>query len=248
MFFKKKPGLYKLRASYSAYGLVRVLVKGGVDEVEVLVPEGATLKEIDKILSDSGVISPNELTEYREDLEGFLFPDTYKFHIDSEPKDVVQKFLDNFDEKVSGLLGLGAKNNLISDTKNSNAYKTIILASLLEKELTDFKERRIVSGILQKRIKSGWPLQVDATICYVVPMPCHPITPLDLKIDSPYNTYINKGLPPTPIANPGLEAIRAAINPQQSSYWFYLSDPKTGKTIFSKDLEEHSLNRALYLR
>ncbi len=234
-----KSGLYELSPKTSVYALLNAITKGGASEVEVLVLEGATLKEIDQILAQKKIIAPNELINYQKTsdrkLEGFLFPDTYKFFVDSDIQDVADKFLDNFSKKTAGLL-------------NKDDYKTLILASLLEKEVPDFNERRVVAGILQKRLLAGWPLQVDATVCYAKTESCYPISPLDLKIDSPYNTYAYKGLPPTPISNPGLEAIKAAKNPQKSSYWFYLSHSKTGKTIFSQDLDEHNLNKSLYLK
>lgn len=237
-----KPGVYSFSPPQSFSELVKTLVSGDRQEVTVVIPEGLTVREIDKLLSDKGIIGQHALIAFDKQsgqkLEGFLFPDTYKFFLDSSVEDVVKKFFDNFNQKAQPLLS----------SYGPNSYERLILASLLEKEVPDFEERKIVAGIILKRLASKWPLQIDATICYIKVGECHPLTTLDLKIDSPYNTYVYKGLPPTPIANPGLSAIEAALNPKKNSFWFYLSDPKTGKTIFSRTLDEHNQNRVRYLR
>jgi UPF0755 protein len=107
---------------------------------------------------------------------------------------------------------------------------------------------------MKKRMNVGMKLQMDATLCYMkevvaqAPLPCYPLTSLDFKYDSPYNTYLYKGLPPGPIGNPGTSSIRAALNPRPSPYWFYLSDPLTKRTVFSETLDEHEDNRVKYLK
>ena len=121
----------------------------------------------------------------------------------------------------------------------------VIMASLIEKEVPDSDDRKIVSGILWKRLDIGMPLQVDAVFPYLTGR--REILSDDLKIDSPYNTYLYKGLPPGPIANPGLDAIEAARNPKSSSYFYYLSG-KDGKTHFAKTFAEHLKNKEKYLR
>ena len=120
------------------------------------------------------------------------------------------------------------------------------MASIIEKEVADYKDRRIVSGILWKRLKAGMPLQVDAVFPYIKGKAGRVFFE-DLKIDSPYNTYLYKWLPPTPICNPGLDAIDAARNPVESPYWYYLSDKK-GITYFASTFDGHKINRAKYLR
>lgn len=134
---------------------------------------------------------------------------------------------------------------------NPGLLKTVNLASLLEKEIPDYSERQIAAGILLKRLKAGMPLQVDAALVYIKCggkfLNCPALKEEDYKIDLPYNTYLYGGLPKGPICNPGLGAIKAVLSPQQSDYWYYLSDPKTKKTIFSKTLDEHNRNRTKYL-
>ena len=120
--------------------------------------------------------------------------------------------------------------------------------SLLEKEMRTLQDKKIVSGILWKRLAINMPLQLDATINYITNRSDPSVAIKHTKIDSPYNTYLRAGLPPGPISSPNKEAINAVLNATPSPYWFYLSDPKTGKTIFSETLDEQSANRRIYLR
>ncbi|HEY4523516.1 MAG TPA: endolytic transglycosylase MltG [Candidatus Paceibacterota bacterium] len=233
-----KPGNYVFSRAISTPEIVRQLVLGGRDEVVVVIPEGFSAREIDMLLSKEGIIKKGELISIalKKKLEGYLFPDTYLFYRGSEVNMVLIKFSETFKEKVEPLLGT-----------EKNALETLILASLIEKEVPNSDDRKIVAGILLKRLASDWPLQVDASICYLKPGKCYPLIPLDFKIDSPYNTYLYKGLPIAPIANPGIDAIIAVLHPEKSSYWFYLSDSKTGKTFFAKTLEEHNKNKTRVL-
>ena len=161
-----------------------------------------------------------------------------------QPEKVVEKFLANFNQKALPLL----------NRDPHHIGENLILASILEKEIPDFEEQRLVSGILRKRLSAGIPLQVDAAICYIKEQKygrdksCYPLSPSDFKIDSPHNTYLYAGWPKGPIGNPGLRSIQAATNPAPSDYWYYLSDPRTKKTIFSKTFEDHALKKARYLR
>jgi UPF0755 protein len=138
---------------------------------------------------------------------------------------------------------------LLNINNSHSFYENIIIASLLEKEVLTEIDKRMVADILWRRIEAGMPLQVDATICYAQNqsfIDCQ-LTEKAFKIDSPYNTYLYKGLPPTPICNPGLESIKAALNPLLNQSWYYLTDRKTGKTIYSQTFEEHKAAKAKYL-
>jgi UPF0755 protein len=207
-----------------------------VPRVTVTIPEGSTVSDINRILSDAGVLQGEELNQ---DLEGYLFPDTYEFFIPSGISVIEAKFKENFDKKIDDL-SLGD----ISEEKLANI---ITIASLVEKEVPNPNDRGIVAGIIEKRLAHNMLLQIDASICYIKESPCLPITEEDKNIDSPYNTYKYIGLPPGPIDNPGIEAIEAAVNPIQTSYWYYISDPETGETIFSKTLDEQNNNIVKYL-
>jgi UPF0755 protein len=244
-------------------GIISLAVLGGIfwwhrqatrpvyPTTPVTIPEGYTLAQIDRLLGQKGVIDPGELFNFDtsglekeycflkkgEALEGYLFPDTYEFFLGSSPRVVAERLLDNFNRKAGRLL-----------CGRPDLKKQVVMASLIEKEVPDQGEdRNLVSGILWKRIGAGVPLQVDASLCYAVsPLGCRR-EDIDSKIDSPYNTYLHYGLPPGPIANPGLSAIIAALEPQESAYWYYLSAAGTGQTIFSKDLDEHNRNIVKYL-
>jgi len=253
-----KPGIYELNSAQSAKEIIDVLVVGPKAISAVITP-GMTLAEIDDYLAELKILNKGALINFAiknlevkhsylggvKSLEGFLFPDTYMFFSSSDVNDIINKILVNFDEKISSI-------NEISELKNIDDFlKKIILASILEKEVIDYKDKQIVAGILEKRILKGMPLQIDATVVYAkcggAFIGCE-IYRSDFKIDSLYNTYKYKGYPPAPISNPGLDSINAAFNPIKTDYWYYLSDPKTKKTIFAKTLEEQNNNQAKYLR
>jgi len=248
-----KPGRYMIPTNISLAELVKILVKGP-EEISVVIVPGMTLKEIDEKLSSLNIIKPNELINFdinflkndypflkgAKNLEGFLLPDTYRFFVSSDINLVIHRLLDNFKNKALPFF-----------ENNDNLLEKLILASFLEKEIPDYEEKRIAAGILLKRLEVEMPLQVDAAIIYGKCsggfLNCPPLTAEDYKINSFYNTYLYPGLVPTPICNPGLDSIKAILNPQKTDYWYYLSDPETKKTIFSKTLKEHNKNRAIYL-
>ncbi|MDE2144577.1 MAG: endolytic transglycosylase MltG [Patescibacteria group bacterium] len=207
-----------------------------VKTVYVTIPEGATVNDINKKLTASGVLSSGEILPVSK--EGYLFPDTYQFYVPSSPQVVEEKFMSNFDNKVTPLI-----------PPKDDLKRIIIIASLIQDEAKTPGDMKLVSGVIWKRLTAGMPLQIDATVCYVKQkLPCLPITKADLEINSPYNTYLNKGLPPGPIGNPGLDAINAAVNPEKSSYWYYISIPGSGKLVFAETLDEQDRNIVKYLK
>ncbi|MBI3088912.1 MAG: endolytic transglycosylase MltG [Candidatus Colwellbacteria bacterium] len=217
--------------------LAYTLAHNPVPKTVVTVPEGATHYEINELLKAKGVLVGEELPE---SLEGYLFPDTYEFFVPSDLRTVQSKFEENFNRKIGAIIPQGS---------NPEELKIILTkASLIEKEVPDPGERRIAAGIMVKRLENDVPLQMDASLCYLKKeAPCLPITEKDKASDSPFNTYRYQGLPPHPIANPGLDAVRAVLNPTPTPYWFYLSDPQSKKTVFSKTLDEHNDNIVKYL-
>ncbi|MBU6142232.1 endolytic transglycosylase MltG [Patescibacteria group bacterium] len=245
--FDMQPGLYHLDPSMSTWQVLNVITSRAASQVVVTIPEGANLYQIDAILASALVIRRGDLVNFHDDgnLEGKLFPDTYQFFTDSNVKDVVQKFLDDFNAKAAPLLAADPK----------NAADDLVVASLVAKEVPGPSDQEIVAGIIWKRLRAGMLLDIDATICYIKFMEsptstanCDGLNKLDYKVNSPYNTYLHQGLPPGPIGNPGITAINAAISPQSSPYYYYLSDPATGKTIFAKTLDEQNRNRVKYLQ
>ena len=239
-----KPGIYELSGNLSASAIVGILSESA-NEIQVVIPDGASVYDIDALLSAKKILPAGFLIAFSEKnyIEGKLYPDTYKFFEHSSPEAIVGKFLENFRAKAEPLLN-----------KDPIHYaQNLVLSSLVQKEVSDETDSKIVAGILKKRLSIGMKLDVDATICYLKKklkneFTCYPLVPEDFKIDSPYNTYLRAGLPPGPIGSPNKEAISAVLNAAPSPYWFYLSDPKTGKTIFSKTLDEQSANRRIYLR
>ena len=246
-----KPGEYRLSRAMSVPAIADILTNGAMNEISVTIPEGSTLYEIDAILSGALIIHQGDLINFHDEgnLEGRLFPDTYQFFTGTDIQTVVRKFFDNWNAKAGPVLGLDESQCIHSAT----CEKNLILASIVEKEVPDLEDQKIVVGIILKRLAANMYLGLDATLCYakqasaaVSGEKCS-LNSLDFKIDAPYNSYSRRGLPPTPISNPGVSAISAALHPESSSYWYYLSDPKTKKTIFAKTLEEQNLNRQIYL-
>ena len=174
-------------------------------------------------------------------LEGFLFPDTYQFPYRIKSEEIVRRMLNNFEKKLTPDLREEIEN------QGKTIFEIVTMASLIEKEVRTLEDKKIVSGILWKRLESKIPLQVDATITYITDKKTTKISIEETKIDSPYNTYKYLGLPLGPICNPGLESIIAAIHLQDSKFWFYLSTPE-GETIFSKTLKDHNIAQDLYLK
>ena len=239
---------------------MRDLIRGGTNEVALVVPEGWTARQIAGRMDELGIFSRNDfmtivnsgqhpvLTKFdffkdkpiKAGLEGYLFPDTYRIFKDASAEKVMIKMLENFGRKFTP--------ELREETRRQKKTTSdiVTMASLIEKEVVSDEDRVIVSGILWKRLHMGIPLQVDATIVYITGKKTTKVSLEDIKIDSPYNTYKYRGLPAGPISNPGLSAIRAAIYPKDSPYLYYLSTPD-GRTIFSKTLEEHNEAKARYL-
>ncbi len=174
-----------------------------------------------------------------EPLEGRLFPDTYFIPNDYDGNQLLALMLDTFNEKIADLAEAISASSLTLD-------EILVLASIIEREANSPESMQMVSSVLQNRIKIGMPLQADASIEYVLDKPLSELTPEDLKIDSPYNTYLNTGLPPTPIGNPGLEAIKAVLEPAESEYLFYITGDD-GKFYYAKTYAEHLRNIAKYL-
>lgn len=248
-----KPGLYTFTQTSSTVEIVQSLVAGPAKEISVLITEGMSLAEIDARIARYGVlpagaISKSRVTDYYEkypflrgarSLEGFLFPDTYRFYFDSKPEIVITAMLDNFSSRVASLIAEGTTIDWdsIPITRRGifSSLEIATIASMIEKEVPFSADRRIVADIIYRRLKISMPLQIDATVDYAK------------THGASYNTYEKYGLPPGPIASAGLDAFEAALNPKSSTFLYYLSDPKTKHTIFAKTFEEHKVNIQKYL-
>lgn len=181
-----------------------------------------------------------EFMQLTEGKEGKLFPDTYLLPKTYTADELAKLLLDTYETRVGPLRSAINKSRLSED-------EVINLASILEREANSPESKSLVAGILLRRMEIGMPLQVDASMEYVINKPLNELTAADLDIDSPYNTYLNAGLPPTPIGNPGLTAIQAVLEPASSTYLFYLTG-NDGKFYYSNTYEEHKRNVAAHLR
>ena len=213
----------------------------GIERVRITIPEGYTTAQIATLVSKSlPELDENEFRNITKSKEGYLFPDTYFFFTTATSGEVVGVMQENFKVKTETLFEE-------SFSLNKPWKDIMVMASIIEEEAVTDADRRLVSGILWKRIKIGMRLQVDASFAYIMNKASSEITIDDLNHDSPYNTYRYAGLPPGPIANPGLATISAALYPTESVYLYYLSD-KDGVMHYAKTFEEHKLNKARYLR
>ncbi len=212
----------------------------GVLQHKVTFPEGFSNKEIAARLAArfEGFESGTFLTLAKDD-EGYLFPDTYSFSPSVRPQEVITTMRKNFIEKTGALEQAFA-------TSRRTKKDIIIMASILEKEANSGEETAVVAGILWKRIDRGIPLQVDAPFLYLLGKTSAELTAADLAYSSPFNTYKNRGLPPGPIGNPGLEAIKAALMPIESPYLYYLHDAN-GVIHYASTHDEHVANKQKYL-
>jgi len=255
---KLLPGEYSLAQNLSIPEIAIILTQEEKNSIKITFPEGWNAKQMAerisandldgngflKLVSDPTTEILNEAPILAEsgvkNLEGYLFPDTYFFTKETDALGIVKKMLRNFDNRFSKEL----RAEIIK--QNKELPEIIIMASLIEKEVRNAEDREIVSGIFWSRIKVGQALGSCATLAYILGENKKQYSYADTQIVSPYNTYLNSGLPPGPIANPGLAAIFASIYPKDSNYNYFLSDPETGKTIFSKDLDEHNANKVKY--
>lgn len=248
---KPKSGEYDLTVGMNFKQIARILATGPErDEITFTVIEGWTISDIQKKLEEFGIdVMPSDfLVERFADefgflknlpegatLEGYLFPDTYRVWKDQLPDGLIRRQLLEFMEKTSDFEQEAAKQNrALSDV--------VTLASIIEKEARRDEDRSLVAGVFMNRLSVGMALQSDATLNYVIKSGRDRLTSADLENSSPYNSYRHKGLPPGPIANPGLASLNAALHPAKTDYWYFLTDSE-GKTLFAKTLEEHGSNR-----
>lgn len=242
---KIQAGDFRLSPSMDGYEIAKTLTHGTLD-LWVTFIEGMRKEEMAQIISRYFNIPEIEFVKMGR--EGYLFPDTYLIPKDATAGSIINILENNFYKKFDKSLQEKAKQ------QNLTPEEVIIIASLVEREAKFNEDRPLVASVILNRLKIGMKLDIDATIQYALGY--QPIektwwkrnlTKEDLEIDSPYNTYKNPGLPPTPIANPGLTSIKAVINAPKTDYLYYLSDKK-GKIHFAKTLEEHNENIKKYLR
>lgn len=215
----------------------------GVEKVSITLSEGLSAAEMADILDEKlPEFNKEEFLFMTKDLEGYLFPDTYLLFPSTGAPDVVKMLKETFDKKVRSALEKEI------DDSDKTFGEIMTMASIIQDEAHDgYVEKQTISGILWKRIDKGMRLQVDATLRYVNGKSSKQMTLSDLQFDHEYNTYTREGLPPTPIGNPGIDAIRAALHPIPSEYFFYLHDA-SGQVHYATTFEEHKKNINVYLK
>lgn len=238
-------GEYYLEKPESSIKLAWRLTHASYDlkNVKITIPEGLTVKEIAEIFvkeSKFTHFSKAQFIKVAAPYEGYLFPETYLFLPNITAEEVISVMLNTYKEKIETISEeIKAFNHPIEDVIN--------MASILEEEGRVYETRQVIADILWKRLDEKMPLQVDASVVYATGKPDgNHLSSEDFQIKSPYNTYLNQGFPPTPISNPGLEAIRAAINPTKTKYYFYLTDPEGGFHP-AVTYDQHLVNKAKYL-
>lgn len=255
-----KAGEYQLPQNLTIEDLVKILVQGvSLEEQKITIVEGLGAGDIATYLMDKKVINQKndflkllDISDWKgkynfftgapktANLEGYLFPDTYNIYIDATAEEIIEKILQNFNGKITQQMRVDI------DKQGKNLYDILIMASVIEKEVSKPADRKMVADIFYKRLEAGIPLQSDATVNYVTKKGTTRPSIEDTKVDSLYNTYKYKGLPPGPINNPGLEAISAAIYPTSNPYYYFLTDEK-GQIYYAKTYEQHLLNKQKYL-
>ncbi len=249
---KIDPGTYELSTNYDYRALVKKMQigSGAMVTTKVTIPEGYTMEQIFHKLEDENVCSYDDLMDAAANysynysfidqsmqgdakrLEGFLFPDTYEFYQGMQASSAINKFLENFHDRITAEMLEKA------DERGMTMQEVITVASMIEKEAANDDERAMIAAVIYNRIEAGMPLQIDSTIMYVLSEHKDVLTVEDTKIDSPYNTYQNKGLPPTPIANPGLASIKATLSPASTQALYYALDAESGTHKFFTSYSE----------
>jgi UPF0755 protein len=250
-----KAGEYRIAHNMTPIEIVDILTKGKVASRKITIPEGWTNEQIANYLEKEGVVSKAEFLKaagknydywFLKDkpagasLEGFLFPDTYQVSLHSTAEQIVDKMLANFNSKVDSTRKLEIENSKM------NAFETITLASVVEREVSKPEDRKVVAGIFQSRLDIDMALESDATVQYVLNSNKKIFSYEEAHTASPYNTYVNKGLPIGPIGNPGIESINAVLHPTMTDYLYFLS--AKGVTYYAKTFDQHEANRTRYLQ
>lgn len=245
---KLRPGSYTFTADMSDDDVFAKLLTGEKKLIKFTVPEGFGVKEIAERLYNLDLGDKNEFLKAAEDFapydymrkhqnvffaaEGFLFPDTYNVESDMDINEILTLMANNFDERLTPEMRTHAEKMGLS------VYDLITLASLIEREVRFPEDRPIVAQVFLKRLKLNMPLQTDATLQYLMDAPKEDVTIADTQIDSPYNTYQHTGLPPGPIANPGMASIEAVLHPAETDYLYFVAD-RNGHNHYAFTYEEH---------
>ncbi len=245
---KFQAGTFEMERNMSPGDALGILLNGHSTATRITIPEGLSVREVAKLLSQAGLVDEEEFLaeaktfapyEYIEEvpeadyrIEGFLFPDTYEFATDATAQDIMQRMADEFDKKLTEEMRQQAAE------KNLSIYELVTMASLVEKEARFPEDRPIIAQVFFKRMEIGMPLQTDTTIQYLLAEAKEDLSYSDTEIESPYNTYQNYGLPPGPIASPGLASLEAVLQPADTDYLYFVAD-RQGHNHYGYTYDEH---------
>ena len=261
-----KAGTYTLSPSMDLQTIADIIVGGKVNTVNFTIPEGYTIYQTARAIADKGLgdydtlVSLIEAADFDYDfldlaqdnknkLEGYLFPNTYTIDEGMSEEQIIKVMLSQFEKEP-----LKAYNNkLVSSQYNEASGRSlneiITIASIIERECKVDEERKLVASVIYNRLEKGMPLQMCSTVQYVLGEQKEVLTYADTRIESPYNTYTNPGLPPGPICSPGLAAVKAALNPADTDYlYFVLSEKLDGTSNFSSDYAKFERDKAAYYK
>ncbi|MBM3261273.1 endolytic transglycosylase MltG [Candidatus Kaiserbacteria bacterium] len=246
---------YLFKEPHDLFSVIRIIALGenGLVPIRIRIPEGANTRQMAVIFGSQleRFDQANFLTQATP-LEGYLFPDTYNFLPNANEGTVIKSMRDRFDEILHATttppLSAPSEKSLAEQIEASGhtLEEIVNMASIIEKEAFNSNDRRMISGVLWNRIRKDMALQVDVTFLYTMGKSTFSLTRDDLKSDSAYNTYVHKGLPPTPIGSPSLDSLQAAVNPTKNDYLFYLADDH-GTTYFSKTYQQHLTKKSIYI-
>ncbi len=247
-----KAGCYRLKGTYSPIEVIWELTKGSPCLTKVTIPEGANIFDVDKILSEKGFCRKGEVLKLSKDkeflnslnlkfLEGYIFPDTYYVRENASCREIIEETVKNFNRKTQSLFQDYDPPEIVKrGLKEVTKDRILIVASIVEKETSLSEEKPIIAGIIYNRLAKGMKLQCDPTVFYaykVTGIEKKKLHKGDTSFPSPYNTYYIRGLPPTPICNPGLDSIKAAMFPEKTQYLYFVA--KKQGHIFSKSYNQH---------
>lgn len=229
---KIRAGEYTFPPNLKPDEVLNLLLKGDFATRRITIPEGWSVKEIAKFLASQGLVQEGRFLEKAGGLEGYLYPDTYEIYKPKDEDEVLAKLTRRFEEVWSRDFAAQAA------ARGMSRQEVVTLASIVEKETGKDDERPLIASVFLNRLRLGMPLATDPVVIYGIPNFDGNLTRRHLETPGPYNTYLNAGLPPTPISNPGADAIRAVLNPAPSDYLYFVSR-NDGSHQFSRTEAEH---------
>lgn len=266
-------GTFTLNSKYDYNAMINNMYNYGEarEEIEIMIPEGYTCAQIFALMEEKGVCTVAELEDYAANgdlpdywflegleqgdkycLEGYLFPDTYRFYTNDDPADVIKKFLDGFDYRFTDVMEEKLRTIEERTGLSLSIRQVVIIASMIEKETASSSDSYNISSVMYNRLRNAadFPyLNIDATLIYALGGNIDPDTGLSMPLteeqmhmDHPYNTYVYRGLPPGPISNPGRNSLDAALDPNSTNYFYYVYNPHTGEHMFARTLYEQEQN------